>query len=196
LNYACEKVTDIVLRYRTILRIRKPHFTQQFAQRQPYQLGMSAKCPPPSSGSTGRKKPFLQQAHVCHHPDCSKGYKTSNGLCMHVGKSPQCCNYKMSRKNTSANTASLLPALDAQEALTEYPPWDEDDSFHESEIASSIEDNISTAATNHHAGVFTELPNDAALRFSIRFTTVQFHETKLLKLLSNANAPHFVQKCN
>ena len=100
----------------------------------------------------------------------------------------------MSRNNTSANTASLLPALDAQESPTEYPPWDEDDSFHESEIASSIENNISTAVTNHHVGVYTESPNDAALRFGIRFTTAQFHETKLLKLLSDANAPHYLYK--
>ncbi len=113
---------------------------------------------------------------------------------MHFGKSSQCCNYKMSRNNTSANTASLLPALDAQESPTEYPPWDEDDSFHESEIASSIENNISTAVTNHHVGVYTESPNDAALRFGIRFTTAQFHETKLLKLLSDANAPHYLYK--
>ena len=75
----------------------------------------------------------------------------------------------MSRNNTSANTALLLLALDAQESLTEYPPWNEDDSFHESEIASSIEDNISTAATNHHTGVYMKSLNDAALRFGIRY---------------------------
>jgi hypothetical protein len=78
------------------------------------------------------------------------------------------------------NTASRLPALDAQESLTKYPPWDEDDSLHESEIPSSIEDTASTAAPNHQAGIYMELPNDAALRFGICFTTAQFHETKLL----------------
>jgi hypothetical protein len=100
----------------------------------------------------------------------------------------------MSRNNTRANTPLLLLALDAQESLTKYPPWDEDDSLHESEIASSMEDNISTAASNHHAGLYMELQNNAALRFGIRFTTAQFHETKLLKFLSDANAPHYLHK--
>ena len=89
--------------------------------------------------------------------------------------------------------ASLPPAVDAQDSITEYP-WDEDDSFYESDDAFSIEANISTAAPNNKAGVYTESPNDAALRFGIRFTTAQFHETKLLKLLSDANAPHFLYK--
>jgi hypothetical protein len=156
LNYACEKVTYFILHYQSIPRNRTSQFTQQFAQCQPHQLVMSAKRPPPSSGSTGRKKPFLQHAHECHHPDCSKSYKTSYGLCMHFDKLPQCCNFKMSGNNTRANTALLPPAVDAQESLTKYPCWDEDDSFHESEIASSIKDNISTAAPNHQAGVYME----------------------------------------
>ena len=63
-----------------------------------------------------------------------------------------------------------------------------------SDDAFSIEANISTAAPNNKAGVYTESPNNAALRFGIRFTTAQFHETKLLKLLSDANAPHFLYK--
>jgi hypothetical protein len=81
----------------------------------------------------------------------------------------------------------------AQESATEYP-WDEDDSIHECEDASSIEDIISAGAPNSQAGVFTESAHDAALRFGIRFTTAQFHETKLLKLLNDANAPHYLYK--
>jgi hypothetical protein len=149
----------------------------------------SAPCP----GSTGRKKPFLQQAHECHQTDCSKSYKTSNGLHMHFGKSLQCCNFKMSGNNTRANTALLPPALNAQESLTEYR-WDEDDSLHESEIASSIEDNISSDAPNRQAGVYTESPKAAALRFGIGFTTAQLHKTKVLQLFSDANAPHYLYK--
>jgi hypothetical protein len=45
----------------------------------------------------------------------------------------------MSRHNTNANTALQPWAVEAQESLTEYP-WDEDDSAHESEDASSVED--------------------------------------------------------
>jgi hypothetical protein len=112
---------------------------------------------------------------------------------MHFGKSQQCSNFKMSGHNTRANTASQPPATEAQESLIEYP-WDEDDSVHESKDASSVEDIISTGAPNNQAGVYTESANDAALRFGIRFTTEQFHETKLFKLLSVANPPHYLHK--
>jgi hypothetical protein len=112
---------------------------------------------------------------------------------MHFGKLQQCSNFKMSRHNTNANTAMQPRAVEAQESLTEYP-WGEDDSAHESEDASSFEDIIRTGAPNNQVGVYTESANDAALRFGIRFTTEQFHETKLLKLLSDANAPHYLYK--
>jgi hypothetical protein len=99
----------------------------------------------------------------------------------------------MSGHSTRANTASQPPAADAQEPLMEYP-WDEDDYLHESEDASSLKDILSTGAPNNQAGVYTESANDAALRFGMRFTTEQFNETKLLKLLSDANAPHYLYK--
>ncbi len=52
--------------------------------------------------------------------------------------------------NTNANTASQPRDIEAQESLTEYP-WDEDDSVHESEDASSVEDIIRTGAPNNQA---------------------------------------------
>jgi hypothetical protein len=154
---------------------------------------MSVKRPPPSGGSIGRKKPFLQHAYKCLNHICLKSFKSHNGLRLHFRKSPQCFNFKVSRHNTSANTASHPPAVEAQESLTEYP-WNEDDSVYESEDASSVEDIISTGASNNPAGISKESANDAALRFGIRFTTEQFYETKLLKLLSDANVPHYLYK--
>jgi hypothetical protein len=53
---------------------------------------------------------------------------------------------------------------------------------------------MGTAAPNNQAGVYRESVNDAALRFGIRFTTEQFHKTKLLKVLSDGNAPHYLYK--
>ena len=97
----------------------------------------------------------------------------------------------MSGRDSQANTASQSPAAPSQEPLTEYP-WDEDDPVQESEDSSSANDSISPGAPNTQAGVYTESANDAALRFGIRFTTEQFHETKLLELLSDANAPHYL----
>jgi hypothetical protein len=122
---------------------------------------MSSKRPPSSGDSTGRKKPFLQHAYKYLNPNCLKSFKSPNGLRMHFGKLQQCSNFKMSRRNTSANTALQPWAMEAQESLTEYP-WDEDDSVHESEDASSVEDIIRTGAPNNQAGVYTESDNDAA----------------------------------
>jgi hypothetical protein len=157
-------------------------------------IGYVIKAPPPScGGSTGRKKPFLQHAYKCLNPNCLKSFKSPHGLRMHFGKLQQCFNFKMSRHDANANTALQPRAVEAQESLTEYP-WDEDDSVHESEDASSVKDIIRTGAPNNQASVYTESANDAALRFDIRFTTEKFHETKLLKLLSDANAPHYLCK--
>jgi hypothetical protein len=99
----------------------------------------------------------------------------------------------MSLNDTRENTALQPPAEDAHESLTEYP-WDEDDSLHKSKDASSVENSLDTAAPKDQAGVYTESANDTPLRLSIRFTTAQFHEAKLLKLLSDANAPHYLYK--
>jgi hypothetical protein len=131
-----------------------------------------------------KRKAFLQHAYKCLNLNCLKSFKFHNGLCMHFGKSQQCSNFEMSGNNTRANTARQPLAAEAQESLTEYP-WDEDESVHESKDASSIEDIISTGALNNQADVYAESANDATLRFGIRFTTEHFHETKLLKLLSD-----------
>jgi hypothetical protein len=147
--------------YRTIPCTHTSHFTQRFSQYRPHQLVMSSKRPPSSGDSTGRKKPFLQHAYKYLNPNCLKSFKSPNGLRMHFGKLQQCSNFKMSRRNTSANTALQPWAMEAQESLTEYP-WDEDDSVHESEDASSVEDIIRTGAPNNQAGVYTESDNDAA----------------------------------
>jgi hypothetical protein len=135
--------------YRTIPCTHTSHFTRPFAQYRPHQLVMSSKRPPSSGGSTGRNKPFLQHACKCLNPNCLKSFKSPNGLRMHFRKSQQCSSFKMSRHNTSANTALQPWAVEAQwESLTEYP-WDEDDSVNESEDASSVKDIIRTGAPNN-----------------------------------------------
>jgi hypothetical protein len=94
-----------------------------------------------------------------------------------------------------------LPVL--QDSCTEFP-WHEDDSLDESDIdsvGSSVDDNNEAGAANNEAdngtngvGVYGETPHDSAYRFGIRFTTAQYHETKLLKILNDANAPHYLYK--
>jgi hypothetical protein len=77
-------------------------------------------------------------------------------------------------------------------------PWDDEDSLDESVEAAVGNDEASTnkfeASTTHPAGTYSESTNNSALRFGISFTTEQYHKTKLLKILSNVNAPHYLYK--
>jgi hypothetical protein len=77
-------------------------------------------------------------------------------------------------------------------------PWDDEDSLDESVEAALGNDEASMnefeASTIHPAGTYSESTNDSALRFGIRFTTEQYHKPKLLKILSDANAPHYLYK--
>jgi hypothetical protein len=77
-------------------------------------------------------------------------------------------------------------------------PWDDEDSLDEPVEAALGNDEASTnefeASRIHPAGNYSESTNNSALRFGIRFTTEQYHETKLLKILSDANAPHYLYK--
>jgi hypothetical protein len=75
-------------------------------------------------------------------------------------------------------------------------PWDDENSLDESFEAALGHDEASTnefeASTIHPAGTYSESRNDSALKFSIRFATKQYHKTKLLKILSDASAPHYL----
>jgi hypothetical protein len=55
------------------------------------------------------------------------------------------------------------------------------------------DNNGSGGAPNNQAGIYSESANDAALRFGIRFTTEQYHKTKLLKC-SVMPMPHIISK--
>jgi hypothetical protein len=76
--------------------------------------------------------------------------------------------------------------------------WDDEDSLDESVEAALGNDEASTnefeASMIHPAGTYSESTNNSALRFGIGFTTKQYHEIKLLKILSDANAPHYLYK--
>jgi hypothetical protein len=62
-------------------------------------------------------------------------------------------------------------------------PWDDEDSLDKSVEAALGNHEASTnefeASTTHPAGTYSESTNDSALRFGIRFTTGQYHKTKL-----------------
>jgi hypothetical protein len=156
---------------------------------------MSAKRINSSAVASGSKKPCLQYAFRCPNPDCSKSFKALNGLHIHFSKSRTCAAVKLSKTPRRAKNVLPSPPVDNEEALTEFP-WDDEASVEESDEASVVgsEDESTGGASNNNAGVYRESANEAALRFGIRFTTTQFHETKLLKILSDANAPHYLYK--
>jgi hypothetical protein len=54
------------------------------------------------------------------------------------------------------------------------------------------DDNNPSGAPNNQAGIYSESASNTALMFGgICFTTKQHHETKLLQILSDANALHY-----
>ena len=91
----------------------------------------------------------------------------------------------------------VQPPLVAIPEASEYP-WDDEDSLDELDETTNenfeASNNESVTPPNYPAGIYSESTNDSALRFGIRFTTEQYHETKLLKILSDANASHYLYK--
>ena len=100
------------------------------------------------------------------------------------------------RKPSPACALPPSQPINASEELNEYP-WDDDDSLIESDSSIGLSDDNNSYAPNElnqHNGVFAESANNQALRYGCRFTSAQYHETKLLKILSDANAAHYLYK--
>jgi hypothetical protein len=90
------------------------------------------------------------------------------------------------------------PAVEANEALADVP-WDNDENSIDEELNQAdtnnvLEENNGAGGPIDRAGVYSDSANNSALRFGIRFTTEQYHETKSLVILSDANAPHYLYK--
>ena len=155
---------------------------------------MSAKRSKTPGGPGGSKKPCLQQAFCCPHPACNKSSKSLQGLRIHLGKSTDCALFIVrldSKRNTK--NVGMPPEANHEDTMSVYP-WDEDDDNVMDELE-DVNDNNHTGLPNHAAdGIYSESAHEAAMRFGIRFTTEQFHTTKLLKIISDANAPHYLYK--
>jgi hypothetical protein len=75
-------------------------------------------------------------------------------------------------------------------------PWDDEDSLDKS-VEAAIENRAASkngfeALPTPPAGTYSESTNNSTLRFGIRFTTKQYHKTKLLKIPSDATTPHTI----
>ena len=159
---------------------------------------MSSKRSTSLAFAVGSKKPCLQHTFQCPHPDCTRSSKSANGLRQHFSKSPSCKAFRMNSTRKPSKACALPPSqpINASEELNEYP-WDDDDSLIESDSSIGLSDDNNSYAPNElnqHNGVFAESANDQALRYGCRFTSAQYHETKLLKILSDANAAHYLYK--
>ena len=160
----------------------------------------SAKRPTASDGVTAvGKKPCLQHAFVCPNPHCNTSSKSVKGLHIHLGKSPTCARFLMLKTRSRTQTVRQKPpTVEGNEALADVP-WDNDDDsideeLNQADTSNVLEENHGAGGPNDGVGVYSDSANDSALRFGIRFTTEQYHETKLLKILSDANAPHYLYK--
>jgi hypothetical protein len=152
---------------------------------------------PPSSVSLGSKKPCLRYAFSFPTPGCNKSSKSIIGLCIHFSKSPKCARFQTSKSHNKA-TPVIMTALPVALEESIDIPWDDEDSLDESVEAAVGNNEASTnkfeASVTHPAGTYSESTNGSALKFGIRFTTKQYHETKLLNIISNVNAPHYLYK--
>ncbi len=149
-------------------------------------------------GTAGSKKPCLQHAFRCPNPRCNTSSKSLNGLHIHLGKSPTCARFLMFKTQSRTQAVMQQPPVEDNEASADYP-WDNDedsidDELNQGDTINVLDETNGAGGPNDRAGVYTDSANDSALRFGIRFTTEQYHETKLLKLLSDANAPHYLYK--
>jgi hypothetical protein len=162
----------------------------------PPSFPMSAKRPP-SSVSLGSKKTCFQHAFSCPTPGCNKSSKSIIGLRIHFSKSPKCTWFQTSKshKKVTPVIPTALPV--ALQDPIDYP-WDDEDSLDElgedavgNDVAST---NGFKAPPAHPAGIYSESMNNSALRFGIHFTTEQYRKTKLLKILSDAKASHYLYK--
>ena len=148
----------------------------------------------PFAAST--KKPCLQHAFECPNIICNKSFKSLNGLHIHFGKSLPCARFQTSNKQRQAKAIVPSISVELPDASSEYP-WDDDESLDqldEDVIQNVAHDNNGAGEPNNQARSSFESPNDAVMRFGIRFTTEQYHETKLLKILGDANASHYLYK--
>ena len=142
-----------------------------------------------STMSNPSKKPRLEHLFRCRNSHCPKpgGFTTEKGLRIHYGKSPHC----------GAHAAACQAYIRRNSILRSPPspsqPWDiaNDDESSVASVANSSVPPSNTPVEEQTALVHVE--STATIKqFGIKYTAEQFTETKLLKILNDAAAPHFL----
>ena len=119
-----------------------------------------------------------------------------------MGKTPDCADLFLKTQGKGPTTSVQKPKEVPQLEAAYRVPWDDDEGeddfinqdFEEHANNDLLEGTTKTPLSKTSAGTYSESAHESALRFGIRYNTAQFYETKLLKLLNDANAPHFLYK--
>jgi hypothetical protein len=149
-----------------------------------------------------------QEAHVCPNVSCARDFLTSRRLKIHLTKSTTCSDALLLPVHNKASQSDMTEEDEYSE--TEYlcddtddddtkpwaclEPWDnssdDDDSTSDEENTSEkpADDKESTSDKPDDTADDNELVTPDGLCF----TTPDFVETKLLKLMDDAHAPHFL----
>ena len=165
---------------------------------------MSSKRPPTSLAGRPSKlcKP---QLHHCPNGLCNRSFPSSRSLKIHISKTPSCVHAVMGLPHThlflpdsesvAVNDDTDSSIDDCDEPWSCLVPWDT--SNDESKVSFTADDvSQITAKQKDDLPLGDDIPcqsvSQDVLRYGISFTASEFVETKLLKMLNDAHAPHFL----
>ena len=136
------------------------------------------------------KKNRIEHHFRCRNSQCPKpgGFTTERGLRIHYGKSLHC------GAHAAACQAFIRRNSIRQPLSCPNDPWD---FANDDETSVACVAHPTSVPTSHNAvDVSTDVDKDDlcqnANQFGIKYTAAQFTETKLLKILNDAAAPHFL----
>jgi len=125
------------------------------------------------------KRPKLVYAFCCSNKRCGKSFKTVKGLRMHLEKSSTC--------KLDLAQSLLVPNNDQERILVD------DDSTDASDInLGPTMDDANSDEDGDMISVVEEEVLPSTLRYGMQHTTEQYYEVKLLKILNDAHAQHYL----
>jgi hypothetical protein len=166
---------------------------------------MSSKRKAPASYSNGHRT-NQQNAHTCPNPLCQRTFAQDRNLRIHLAKTNACTDALFRKGKTvvgsldvsfdlDTNNTNFEPNEDVDEtAITPWAtlePWDS--TSEEASSSSSLEDSdTEDDADVDNLSNDPSIPPEFVMAHGLCFTPSDYAETKLLKLLNDAHAPHFL----
>ena len=137
-----------------------------------------------------KEAPHNRMNFDCPNHDCGKTFSTERGLSLHFAHNPHCAvvSFKLLQSRAMAKIAAKQHHLQNSQTTASYdcdPTYLSDNNPIDHDeyniLPDSIDDNQSTQDSQE--------PNET---FGSVFTQQMVHQTELLKILDEANAPHFL----